>query len=323
MALANSHYYATRDAIGAQGDFITAPEISQMFGELIGLALVDLWQRAGAPADAVLVELGPGRGTLAVDMLRAMKVGGLVPAVHLIETSPLLRNRQRERLPHAFWHDSIRTLPANRPLLIVANEFFDALPIRQAIKTDAGWHERVVTSGPNGFEATAGTVVQPDLAGELRDAPAGAIVETNPTARALMGEVAARLRDQGGVLLAIDYGHAGASYGDTLQAVRDHAFADPFVDPGASDLTAHIDFSALTRAATDAGCAVWGPVEQGQWLIALGLANRAATLTRAAPAQAEAIGAAYRRLTHPDEMGQLFKVLGVTAPQWPEPGGFR
>ncbi|WP_116091076.1 class I SAM-dependent methyltransferase [Sphingomonas crusticola] len=322
MGAANAHYYATRDAIGAAGDFITAPEISQMFGEIIGLALADLWQRAGSPDDAALIELGPGRGTLASDMVRAMKVAGLTPPVHLVETSPLLRQKQLDRLPHASWHETIETLPVDRPLLIVANEFFDALPVRQLIKTEDGWRERSVRLGERGFEAVAGDAVPAEIAAHGADADPGTIVERNPAALALAGALAGRLGKQGGILLIIDYGYTGDGHGDTLQAVREHAFADPFVAPGASDLTAHVDFAALARATEAAGLRVWGPVEQGQWLLALGLTNRVAALTRAAPDQAEEIGAAYRRLTHPGAMGQLFKVMAATAPGWPEPGGF-
>jgi len=323
MGAANKHYYATREAIGAAGDFITAPEVSQMFGEIVGLAIADVWQRAGSPADAVLVELGPGRGTLADDMLRAMKVAGLAPAVHFVETSPLLRARQAELFPHATWHDTIQTLPDDRPLLIVANEFFDALPVHQLVMTFTGWRERVVRNGIDGFEPAPG---EPTKFGEvpphLRHADPGGIIESCPAARKLIRALARRLHDQGGVLLVIDYGHEGGAHGDTLQAVHAHAYADPFARPGSSDLTAHVDFAALAGSARAAGTRVAGPVEQGQWLVTLGLSDRAAILARNAPRRAEEIGEAYRRLTHPDEMGELFKVMAVTGRRWPEPGGF-
>ena len=323
MAAANGHYYATRDAIGAAGDFITAPEVSQMFGEIVGLALADTWQRAGAPADAVLVELGPGHGTLADDILRAMKVAGLTPPVHFIETSPLLRERQRELLPDAVWHDTIQTLPIDRPLLIVANEFFDALPVRQLINSLSGWCVRVVRNGMDGFEAAPGApVALGEIPPHLRHADPGGVIEACPMARGLMRALARRLHDQGGVLLVIDYGYEGGAHGDTLQAIHAHAYADPFARPGRSDLTAHVDFGALAATARAAGTHVAGPVEQGQWLVELGLANRAAMLTRNAAGRAGEIGEAYRRLTHPDEMGQLFKVLAVTGKRWAEPGGF-
>jgi SAM-dependent MidA family methyltransferase len=323
MGAANKHYYATRDAIGAAGDFITAPEVSQMFGEIVGLALADTWQRAGRPADAALVELGPGRGTLADDMLRAMKVAGLEPPLHFVETSPLLREKQADLHPNATWHDTIQTLPNDRPLLIVANEFFDALPVHQLVMTFSGWRERVVRLGMDGFEAAPG---EPTKYGEvpmhLRRADPGGIIESCPAARKLMRAIARRLHDQGGVLLVIDYGHYGGAHGDTLQAVHAHAYADPFARPGASDLTAHVDFSALAGSARAAGTHVAGPVEQGQWLVSLGLSDRAAILSRNAPRRAEEISEAYHRLTHPDEMGELFKVMAVTGKNWPEPGGF-
>ncbi|WP_294395531.1 SAM-dependent methyltransferase [uncultured Sphingomonas sp.] len=323
MALANAHYYATHAAIGAEGDFITAPEISQMFGEMIGLVLADTWQRAGSPGVA-LVELGPGRGTLAADMLRAMRVAGLAPPLHLVETSPLLQARQRALHPDATWHDGVDTLPGDRPLLIVANEFFDALPVRQLVNTVNGWRERMVGQGLDGLEARPGDVSHDrDVPAAVRHADPGSIVESAPAAGAVMRRLAERLHQQGGLLIAIDYGHDGGAHGDTLQAVHAHAYADPFARPGASDLTAHVDFAALAASARDAGAHVTRVVPQGQWLIALGLTNRAAALGRAAPARADEIATAYRRLTHPDEMGELFKVISVVAPGWPEPGGFQ
>jgi len=323
MNEANKHYYATRDAIGAAGDFITAPEVSQMFGEIVGLALADVWQRAGRPANAVLVELGPGRGTLADDMLRAMKVVGWEPELHFIETSPLLRDKQAALHPDAIWHDTIQTLPTDRPLLIVANEFFDALPVQQLIMTYSGWRERVVRMGMDGFEAAPGENTRyGEVPLHLRHVDPGGIIESCPMARKLMRALARRLHDQGGAMLVIDYGHEGGAHGDTLQAVHAHAYADPFARPGVSDLTAHVDFSALAGSARAAGTHVAGPVEQGQWLVSLGLSDRAAILARNAPRRAEEIGEAYRRLTHPDEMGELFKVMAVTGRRWPEPGGF-
>ena len=323
MNEANRHYYATRDAIGAAGDFITAPEVSQMFGEIVGLALADVWQRAGRPSEAVLVELGPGRGTLADDMLRAMKVAGWEPELHFIETSPLLREKQADLHPHAIWHDTIQTLPADRPLLVVANEFFDALPVHQLVMTFSGWRERVVRMGMDGFEAAPGENTKyGEVPAHLRNVDPGGIIESCSTARRLMRALARRLHDQGGVMLVIDYGYDGGARGDTLQAVHAHAYADPFAKPGVSDLTAHVDFSALAGSARAAGTHVAGPVDQGQWLVSLGLSDRAAVLARNTPRRAQEIGDAYRRLTHPDEMGELFKVMAVTGRRWPEPGGF-
>jgi len=322
MAESNAHYYATRTSVGAAGDFITAPEISQMFGELIGLCLADLWDRAGRPQVAY-VEMGPGRGTLAADALRAMAVAGLRPPVHFVETSPLLRTNQREHFPDATWHDTIATLPADVPLLIVANEFFDALPVRQLVRTFSGWRERMVGHGPDGFAPVPGTAPKDDkVADALREAALGSIVEDNPASRRLGRALARRIAAQGGALLTFDYGHKGGSHGDTLQAVHAHAYADPFARPGMSDLTAHVDFGALRRAGVSGGARGFGPVDQGQWLIALGLSDRAAALGRSAPDRAEEIAIAYRRLTHPDEMGSLFKAMALVAPGWPDPAGF-
>ncbi|UAK26801.1 SAM-dependent methyltransferase [Sphingomonas nostoxanthinifaciens] len=322
MGLANAHYYATRDPFGAAGDFVTAPEISQMFGELIGLALADLWERAGRPA-AAYVELGPGRGTLAVDALRAMAVAGLRPPAHFVETSPLLRAAQAERFADATWHDTIDTLPDDMPLLIVANEFFDALPVRQLVRGVDGWHERMVGDGIDGFAPIPGGASMDRLVpAALRHADPGSIIEDRPVAATIAEALGQRLARQGGALLAFDYGHMRGAHGDTLQAVHAHAYADPFARPGASDLTAHVDFAALAQAAQAGGATVSGPIEQGQWLIALGLSDRAAILARGSPSRADDIAAAYRRLTHPDEMGELFKTIAFAAPDWPEPAGF-
>jgi len=322
MELANAHYYATRDPFGAAGDFVTAPEISQMFGELIGLALGEVWQRHGR-GPVAYVELGPGRGTLAVDALRAMKVVGLTPEVHLVETSPLLREKQRERLPVATWHMGVDTLPNDRPLLIVANEFFDALPVRQLVRTFGGWRERMIADGPEGFEPVPGDCAMDQHVGpHLRGADPGGIVEDCPAAQAIAYAIAGRLARQGGVMLAFDYGHDGRAAGDTLQAVHAHAYADPFARPGSSDLTAHVDFAALAAAASGGGARVVGPVEQGQWLMALGLSDRAAALARNAPERSNEIATAYRRLTDRDEMGELFRVIAFVAPDWPDPAGF-
>nr|WP_243843444.1 SAM-dependent methyltransferase [Sphingomonas vulcanisoli] len=322
MALANARYYATRDPLGQKGDFITAPEISQMFGEIVGLALADTWQRAGRP-DCVYVELGPGRGTLAEDALRAMEVAGLAPPVHFIETSPLLRDKQARAVPNALWHETIETLPTDLPLLIVANEFFDALPLRQFIRTFSGWRERMVGWGAEGFAATAGDEpMEKQIPDHLVDGDPGGIVERNPTAAAIMKALGARLAAQGGAMLAIDYGHHGHEAGDTLQALHAHAYADPFARPGSSDLSAHVDFTALAKAARKGGAHLSGPIEQGQWLVRLGISDRAAALTRGAPHRAEEIRAAYRRLTDAEEMGELFKVLGIHASSWPRLAGF-
>jgi SAM-dependent MidA family methyltransferase len=321
MREANRAYYAAGDPLGVAGDFITAPEISQMFGEMVGLCLADLWRRAGAPAAVHYVELGPGRGTLAADALRAMARFGLAPPVHFVETSPALRAKQAEAVASAQWHDALATLPRDAPLLVVANEFFDALPIRQFVKTIAGWRERMVSFGPDGFVPVPGTTPYDALIpARLSGANPGSIVEAAPAVAAVAGPLARRLARQGGAALIIDYGYARRAAGDTLQAVHAHAYADPFALPGRSDLTAHVDFGALADAA--AGAEAIGPVDQGAWLQSLGIARRAEALAAAAPTRHEEIMAALHRLTAEEEMGTLFKVLALTAPGWPAPAGF-
>ncbi|MBX9881443.1 MAG: SAM-dependent methyltransferase [Sphingomonas sp.] len=313
MAAANGHYYATRDPLGQ--DFITAPEISQMFGELIGLWLADLWDRAGRP-DAAYVELGPGRGTLAADARRAMAKAGFAPPVHFVETSPVLRAAQAERVADAAWHDSIETLPDDVPLLIVANEFFDALPIRQLVRGRDAWHERLVACQDTLFLPIAGDPVPEAIIPEpLRPAPPGAVIETSPASVAIARALAERLARQGGGLLAVDYGYEGPALGETLQAVRAHAFVNPFEAPGEHDLTAHVDFATLAAALAQGGAVPHGPVTQGAFLTTLGIDARAAALGPAVSADRD-------RLVAPDQMGQLFKVLAATAPGWPRPEGF-
>ena len=324
MAESNARYYATRDPLGVAGDFVTAPEISQMFGELIGLWLADIWQRAGSPERPCYVELGPGRGTLARDALRAARRGGLSPDVHFVETSPALISLQRATHPAATWHDDLSSLPTDQPLLIVANEFLDALPVRQMVRTANGWRERMVGLDADGaFVPVAGTrpmdAAVPPL---LADAGEGAILESSPAAASVMQEAAARIAAQGGAGLFIDYGFVQPQLGSTLQAVRAHRKVDPFADPGEADLTAHVDFSALVPIVEAAGARWLGTSEQGAWLAALGIGARAGALARAAPEAADAIEAAAMRLTAPAEMGTLFKVMGLVAPGWPDGAGF-
>jgi len=299
MAAANAHYYATRDPLGVAGDFMTAPEISQMFGELIGAALAEAWASAGSPTDAIYAELGPGRGTLAADALRVMRRVGFAGKVHLVETSPTLRAVQAAKLPDATFHDSIADLPP-RPLLLVANEFFDALPVEQWV----GDEQRCVTHDGVGFAFTLD----------------GAIRETSPARDSAAAALAAHLARYGGAALIIDYGYARGEQGDTLQAVRGHAFSDPLEAPGEADLTAHVDFAALARAANLSD--VSRVVSQGSWLEALGIGPRAATLAARNPAQTEAVAAARRRLCDTAEMGQLFKIIALRHHDWPAIAGF-
>ena len=318
MAEANAHYYATRDPLGAAGDFTTAPEISQMFGELIGSWCADLWQRAGRPAGTAFAELGPGRGTLAADALRAMRAAGFEPPVHFVETSPVLRAAQAERVPRAIWHGDIDDLPGDVPLLIVANEFFDALPVRQLIATRRGWHERLVTHIEAGFVPVPGPLIPAPLA----PAETGTVVETSPASLGIVRALGQRLAAQSGAALIVDYGRAASAAGETLQAVSRHGFADPWQEPGTRDLTAHVDFEALARAATAEGVRIAGPRPQGEWLRAIGIDVRAAALAKAAPDRAEEIDVARSRLVARDLMGDLFKAMALVSPAWPEPAGF-
>jgi NADH dehydrogenase [ubiquinone] 1 alpha subcomplex assembly factor 7 len=327
-------YYVTRDPLGSSGDFVTAPEISQMFGEFIGLWAAALWQQMGSPAPVDLVELGPGRGTLMADALRAARV---MPAfcraiaVRLVETSPVLQRLQRETLAgHGItptWHRDIGELP-DGPMIVVANEFFDALPIHQAVKSAKGWHERMVGVGPDGGLIFA---LHPDPVGRFdllapaiaADAPAGSIFEWR--SGQVIGEIGRRVGSFGGAALVIDYGHGESAFGDTFQAIGHHAFADPLRNAGEVDLTAHVDFAALSRAARGAGACVHGPLTQGEWLRRLGIEARAETLKASATlAQADAVDAALARLTGCDrgQMGDLFKAMAIADPTLGIPPGF-
>ncbi len=323
IAEANARYYASRDPLGAAGDFITAPEVSQMFGELIGLWLADIWMRAGSDSPVHYVELGPGRGTLARDALRAARRAGLDPAVHLVESSPALKAIQVDAVPRAVWHEDLSTVPMRGPVLVVANEFLDALPVRQLVKTEHGWREAMVDCREGRFVIIAGPrpmdAAVPDA---LRSEAVGTVIETSPAAATVVYEVAGRLAVQGGAALFIDYGHDVPRTGSTLQAVRAHQKVDPFAAPGEADLTTHVDFAALAAAAQARGCRWLGTVGQGAWLRELGIEVRAAGLAKAAPEQAAVIESQMARLVGEDQMGTLFKVMGLTAPGWPDGAGF-
>lgn len=334
-------YYATRDPLGAAGDFVTAPEISQMFGELLGLWCAACWDRLGRPDPVLLAELGPGRGTLMADALRAARVmPGFLGALrlHLVETSPVLRAAQAAALESVAaagpelaappsWHATAAELP-DGPLLLLANEFFDALPVRQFQRTPVGWRERRI-----GWDADIGGLrwvlaAAPDPAAALIDptldsAPVGAIAEVGLAGRVLAAELGRRIAAEGGAALIIDYGYAAPGTGDTFQAVRRHRFADPLAAPGEADLTAHVDFAALAAVARQAGAVPHGPLPQGEFLRRLGIAERAAMLrARAVPGRSAAIDTALDRLTDPDQMGTLFKVLALAAPTMGAPPGF-
>ncbi|MFG1378841.1 class I SAM-dependent methyltransferase [Xanthobacter autotrophicus] len=335
MALCLGHprhgYYMARDPLGARGDFTTAPEISQMFGELLGLWAVAQWQQMGSPAAFRLVELGPGRGTLMADALRAARLMpdfGAAARIHLVETSPVLRAAQARALAGAAdvaWHDRIEDVP-DGPALVLANEFFDALPIDQYVWRSRHWHERRVGLDDEGHLVLgldpAPSRAAPAFAAHLPPPAEGAVLEhmESGPARAL----SARLKAQGGAALIIDYGHAGG-YGDTFQALEQHRFADPLAAPGAADLTAHVDFSALAGIGRAAGLRAFGPLEQGAFLARLGLGPRAERLKRDAPQEIRAgVDAAARRLAGggAGEMGRLFKVLVLAHPEIGLPPAF-
>jgi len=343
MALALGHpdhgYYATRDPFGLTGDFITAPEISQMFGELIGLWCVAHWRAIGAPVPLSVIELGPGRGTLMADALRAARLDPpfLETAdIQLVETSPVLCGIQARTLagakPAPTWHDTVRAaLEQSRgACLIIANEFFDALPVRQFVRGPQGWHERLVgldTDDPGARrlvfrlspEAVAPAALDHPCAATAEE---GTILELAPMRNAAAAELGTAVATRGGAALIIDYGYAAPAPGDTLQALKRHATHDVLEDPGTADITAHVDFQALGEAAGMAGSAAFGPVEQGEWLTRLGIRERAAILAGAAPDQAGAIGSALSRLTAADRMGSLFKALAIGREGDPAPPGF-
>ncbi len=322
MALCLGHpkhgYYTTRDPLGTAGDFTTAPEISQMFGEMIGLWLAQVWADAGRPAPFRLVELGPGRGTCMADALRAARVApGFVEAADLwlVETSPALRAAQAERLPGAQWVARLEEVPQG-PCLVVANEFLDALPMRQFIASAEGWREKLVGLGPEGLAWG----LSPALPGGS-DAPEGAWREESALASAIAGQIAARIGGEGGAALIVDYGYRAAdrAAGFTLQALRGHAPADPLDAPGQADLTWLIDFDRLAAGLAPLATAT---APQGAFLARLGIGQRAAQLAAARPGEAEAIAEALERLTAGDRMGTLFKALAAWPAGQPMPPGF-
>ena len=321
-------YYQTRDPFGAAGDFVTAPEVSQMFGELIGAWAAVVWSDLGRPTPFILAELGPGRGTLMRDALRvAARAPGFVVAVRpwLVETSPVLRQVQARTLRGSlcadgpFWTERVEMVPPG-PMILIANEFFDALPVRQFQRVDQLWRERQVELRDGALVlGHAAPRPEPWLSARFPDLADGALVETSPAGEAIAARVGARLARGGGAALVIDYG-AWDGHGDTLQALRRHMPVDILDTPGSADLTTHVRFRALAEAAAPARA--WGPVGQGPFLERLGIDLRAATLSEGKDAETvQAIAAAHRRLTHPDEMGNLFQVMALTSPAAPAPPG--
>lgn len=313
-------YYTSGNPIGRAGDFITAPEISQMFGEMIGIWAATTWQGVGSPKAIDLVEFGPGRGTLMADAWRVLgKVPGLAASanLHLVEASPTLREQQAKRLAHAHpdWIRDLADLPGSGPpILMIGNEFLDALPIKQFQKADGAWHEREIglVDGQFAFGLSPTPMPEASLPPAIADAPDGSIWEVNFAARQLIADVADLLKARGGAALFIDYGYADTQTGDTFQAVAGHRFADPFADPGHADLTAHVDFGALGEIAREHGvnCSL---TTQAQFLADHGIGQRAHDLASKNPDEADTIHAAFTRLTASDQMGELFKVMTLSA----------
>jgi NADH dehydrogenase [ubiquinone] 1 alpha subcomplex assembly factor 7 len=318
MARANAIYYATHDPFA---DFTTSPEVSQVFGEIIGLWAAVTWQLLGSPDPVALVEAGPGRGTLMADALRAIRRAApdfaAALRVHLVETSPRLRAAQAARVPDAVWHDALASVPGV-PMILLANEFLDALPLRQFVRRGEGWTERFVVAevrAENGY-----WVELPVSAADVppgRAAAEGDIVEVNEPARAFIGAVADRLRGHQGAALVLDYGPANSAAGDSLQALADKRPVNPLSLPGSADLTAHVDFADLATVARAQGVFVQGPEPQGSFLTALGLFQRTERLARTRPDQAATLMEAARRLADPVAMGHLFKVLALRSASCP------
>jgi len=324
-------YYTTRDPLGVGGDFVTAPEISQMFGELAGLWCVQAWFDQGRPPHARLVELGPGTGSLMEDALRAAK---LAPEfreaveIVMVDANPALVARQKARLANAgvsvTWQAQFDESLCNWPLFLIANEFFDALPIRQFVQTARGWCENMVTLDANqnlalGLSPAPFPLDIPSGRGEATD---GAVYETSPASTALAEEIGRAIATRGGGALIVDYGYFGAGFGDTLQAVGEHQFRDVLTQPGEIDLSAHVDFEALAHAAKRGGAVSYGPVTQGELLTGLGILNRMMNLQRQNPGDREEIAVAVDRLINPDQMGTLFKALAILPHGAPTPPGF-
>ena len=314
-------YYKNSDPLGKSGDFITAPEISQMFGEFIGLFIAQAWIDLGSPKEFNLIELGPGRGTLLQDAFRVFsKVENLTSAMKLIllETSDVLRQAQKEKLGHynPIWIDEIGDIKDNKnPTIIIANEFFDALPIKQFQKQNSKWHERAIGIKNEKFAwgLTPNEIPKDAFPSNIIDAQDNSIWEVGFAGLRLMSEIAEIIASNGGAFLAIDYGYAKTQTGDTFQAVKNHQYVDALAEPGMADLTAHVDFEALSKAATNAGAVAHKLKTQGQFLSLLGINERSEQLIKANPDMAKEISAAKQRLISDEQMGSLFKVLCVSS----------
>lgn len=318
-------YYTGRDPLGRAGDFVTAPEISQMFGELIGAWCIVAWEQMGKPARFALVELGPGRGTLMADMLRAARIRPEFLAaarLHLVEISPALRQAQKRVLAdhRPTWLAELGELPPE-PMIVVANEFFDSLPIEQFVRPGGEWRRRMISVDGTGALALSESDEPIRLDASLDDAAEGAIAEISPAAQATAFEIGGRLRDHPGYALVLDYGREGA-LGESLQAIRGHTAEPPLANPGDADLSAHVDFRALIRAATMAGAGTFGPIPQGEFLKALGAEARAEALARAEPTRRSELALALARLVGVRAMGRLFQALAIASPGLSAPPGF-
>lgn len=328
METAVDAYYGRGDVFGRSGDFITAPEISQVFGELVGLWCITAWQGMGQPRDFHLVECGPGRGTLMADIVRTvnrtMPKFAYAASLHLIERSALLRKVQRDTLTNetVTWHDDFTTLP-DGPVIFVANEFLDALPITQHIKTSSGWCERLVTHNGNEFKFATAPLPSPDVGEAFDDVPIGSILESSSAVREVIHDISKLCAERSGVALMIDYGYTHTDIGDTLQAVKKHTYHPVLKDPGTADLTAHVDFALVSEAARSGGCVAYGPIEQGLWLTRLGVKVREAQLSEGKPdKEAKNIQTSITRLIDPKAMGSLFKVLAIAPAHVPPLNGF-
>jgi NADH dehydrogenase [ubiquinone] 1 alpha subcomplex assembly factor 7 len=337
MALALGHpdhgYYMNRDPFGEAGDFTTAPEVSQMFGELIGAWAADIWNKLGEPKAFVLAEAGPGRGTLMADALRAtarLTSFQAAKSVHLLETSPVLREKQASNLsPGTSWHADTKSFvkAGEGPLILIANEFLDALPVRQLQLEKNNWQQRMIGLDESGKFSIILHPADPTLIAQIPayltgTARQGDVFEAAPERSRFMTLLCDALTVRGGTALIIDYGHASPGLGDSLQAMKNHGFVPVLDDPGNADITAHVDFSALAEIARNAGCRVYGPIGQGVFLETLGIRQRAEILTaKADEKQAVDINTALQRLTASGQMGTLFKVMAVAAGNF-EPAGF-
>ncbi len=329
MQQGNAKYYAARDPLGEAGDFITAPEITQMFGEVLGAWCIARWEQLGKPSPLHLIELGPGRGTLMADLLRiSLPYSEFYSALrlHMVETSPLLTQKQQAVLAGydipKTWHQNLDTVPLNATLLL-ANEFFDALPVEHYFMTALGWQQRGVAFTHGQPQFTTRATVPPLLPDNLPAAIPGQIYEYHPDLLPIIEQINARLQAAPGSALIIDYGYGKDSYGESLQAVAAHGMVDILQPWGTVDLTAHVNFAAIKRAAQAAGITAYGPEFQRQFLRAVGLEQRAQNLFDRADADEKMeIFDAMLRLTSPDEMGSLFKVMCLSSPDFPPPEGF-